>query len=48
MMETLVKQEWVETASGGHDQFYIDVYDLKTGELVEVPERIKDVTNYMK
>ena len=25
-----------------------DVYDLKTGELVEVPEHIKDVTNYMK
>ena len=45
---TITKQEWVETESGGHDQFYIDVYDLKTGELVEVPERIKDVTNYMK
>ena len=45
---TITKQEWVETASGGHDQFYIDVYDLKTGELVEVPERIKHVTNYMK
>ena len=45
---TITKQEWVETASGGHDQFYIDVYDLKTGELVEVPERIKDVTKYMK
>ena len=51
MMETLVIQSQsrrVETASGGHDQFYIDVYDLKTGELVEVPEHIKDVTNYMK
>ena len=45
---TITKQEWVETASGGHDQFYIDVYDLNTGELVEVPEHIKDVTNYMK
>ena len=45
---TITKQEWVETESGGHDQFYIDVYDLKTGELVEVPEHIKDVTNYMK
>ena len=30
------------------EKVYTDVYDLKTGELVEVPERIKDVTNYMK
>ena len=30
------------------EKVYTDVYDLKTRELVEVPERIKDVTDYMK
>lgn len=45
---TIKKCEWIETESGGHDQFYINVYDLETNELIEMPERIKDVEDYMK